>query len=221
VKWRITHALNRHLDRHDTARELSWVHDHPLFPKETAIPLPNEILAKEADSLSSAEWNTLKHCLEGRMDEARINIIAEFLENCSSIDLPYQAVETLQRMNNLSYLPGPSTFIHHTHQIRLANSIHNVFSAGRPTDLLNAIINSWLWSLYAEGPTEAKVDEAFKYDGWESFCWLDHPCARQKIKEAFTNYENKLTLSAESPDTLSKLRNILRKPVPGTPSLSW
>ncbi|KAJ7848857.1 hypothetical protein B0H14DRAFT_2767016 [Mycena olivaceomarginata] len=102
IKWRMTYALG--LDA--TTREIFSVLNNRILPEETAITLPNEILAKEADSISPAEWNTLSRCLGCRRDEARINIMAEFLENCSSLDSD-QSRETMQRMDAFVRLFGP------------------------------------------------------------------------------------------------------------------
>lgn len=109
--------------------------------------------------------------------------------------------------------------IHHTHQLRLVNSVQVVFHAARSTDrdLLNAILNFPCWSLYAQGPkTEdqirahrAKVVSGPVLPLWP---WLDHPIARQKIEHAFAEYKKQLIASVDSLElaTVTWLQNIFQ-----------
>jgi hypothetical protein len=213
MKWRMTYALG--LDA--TTREIFSVLNNRILPEETAITLPNEILAKEADNISPVEWNMLSRCLGCRRDEARINIMAEFLENCSSIDSD-QADETMRRMNGFVRLLGPlgpTSVIHYTHQVRLAKSIHSLYAADPPTGPLYPVFKCWLWSLYAEGPKTAEEVDRYRVEHPREespglWPWLDDPFARQKIKEAFAEYQKKLTLAANASDALWRVQRLLR-----------
>ncbi|KAJ7249090.1 hypothetical protein B0H12DRAFT_1122614 [Mycena haematopus] len=111
-----------------------------------------------------------------------------------------------------------STRIHPTHQMRLADSIHRVFTDGRTTQLLDAIANWRCWSLYADVNTEEKVQahrERLRSSGlWPAeplVPWLDNPIARQKIGNAFRGYEQRFSSDIDSAHGIvPRLRNILQ-----------
>jgi hypothetical protein len=185
--------------------------NHHVFPTETAIEIPDELnTTQEMDEI----WETLamysfKH---NRISEASIYFVAEYLEHCTSDILPYNAVQTLDKVT--FYLLNSA--IHHTHQLRLANSIQAIFVAARPTDLLNGIVNSKCWSLYAQGPKtedEVRVYREKVTSGHSILWpWLDHPIARQKIEHSFAKYKKQLMPSADSLElvTVTRLQNILQ-----------
>jgi hypothetical protein len=66
-----------------------------VFPAETANAI--------RDTDTQVEWSTVRKCIWGRNTEALISTLAEFLEHCASDVLPYKAVETLKRMNHISF----------------------------------------------------------------------------------------------------------------------
>jgi hypothetical protein len=190
--------------------------NHHVFPTETAIEIPDELNnTQETDAI----WDSLKmynfRC--NRISEANVYSVTEYLEHCTSDVLPYNAVQTLDKV---TFYPLNSA-IHGTHQLRLANSIQAIFTAARSTELLNGIVNSKHWSLYAEGPkTEEQVTEVrahrAKADLGHFFPqlwpWLDYPIARQKIEHTFAEYEKQLMASADSLElaTVARLQNILQ-----------
>ncbi|KAJ7145556.1 hypothetical protein C8R44DRAFT_655501 [Mycena epipterygia] len=158
---------------------------------------PGLVLAEKTTvdvMVSEDQYDILEQSLHIGTTEARINLLTEFLEHCSSDVLPYKVVETVQTFD----CPPPTKPIHHTHQIRLANSIHGAFLARNSPDLLNAIITANCFDLYAQAPRR----------GWTP--WLEDPSARTKIKNAFADYEKTLMLSADSsPAIRTRLRMIL------------
>jgi hypothetical protein len=185
--------------------------NHRIFPTETAIEIPDELnTTQETDEV----WDSLAmyNFKYNRISEANIYFLAEYLEHCTSDVLPYNAVQTLAKVTFCL----PNSAIHHTYQLRLANSIQAIFVAARPTDLLNGTVNSKCWSLYAEGP---KTDEQVRahrekvHSGnaplWP---WLNHPIARQQIEDTFTKYKKQLMPSADSLElaTVTRLQNILQ-----------
>jgi hypothetical protein len=179
--------------------------NHHVFPTETAIEIPDELNTKqETDEI----WEAMYNFKRNRISEASICVVAEYLEHCTTNILPYNPIKTLHKLP--SYIPHST--IHHTHQLRLANSVQAIFDATQSTELLNGIINFRWWSLYADGPkTEVQV-RAHR----EKVCsgdpvlwpWLDHPSARKKIKDAFAECEERLMLSQDL-TTLTRLQNIL------------
>jgi hypothetical protein len=186
--------------------------NHRVFPTETAIEIPDEInTAQETDEI----WETwaMSSFKRNRISEASIYFLAEYLEHCTSDVLPYNAVQTLDKVT--FYLLNSA--IHHTHQLRLANSVQAIFAVAQSTELLNGIINSQCWSLYADGPkTEEQlrahreeVDSGHPFVLWP---WLDHPIARQTIEDTFTKYKKQLMPSADSLElaTVTRLQNILQ-----------
>jgi hypothetical protein len=185
--------------------------NHYIFPTETAISIPSEFHMQETEE-TWEEW-TFYDLQRQRISEASFDIVAEYLEHCTTDILPYNAVKTL---DSITYYLPPETAIHPTHQIRLANSVHSVFAAGRfeDSELLNEIINSSCWTLYAEGhKTEEQVRvhlEKANFGERRIWPWLDNPAARQKVKDAFTDYEKKLMLATDSDLPNTRLQTILQ-----------
>jgi hypothetical protein len=185
--------------------------NHHVFPTETAIESPDELnTTQETDEIGET-W-AMYSFKRNRISEASIYFVAEYLEHCTSNVLPYNAVQTLDKV---TFYPLNSA-IHHTHQLRLANSIQAVFRAAPSTDLLNTILNCSCWSLYAQGPnTEDQVRahrEKFDSGHFVLWPWLDHPIARQKIEHTFAKYKKQLMPSADSLElaTVTRLQNILQ-----------
>ncbi|KAJ6561660.1 hypothetical protein B0H19DRAFT_85961 [Mycena capillaripes] len=179
--------------------------NHDAFPAETTMKIPDEFVAmNENDEISDSQAGTLYFFKRWRISEATIDIIAQYLENCVSEVLPYEAHKTMDKI--ACYLPTNSP-IHPIHQIRLANSIHAVFASQQSTELLYGIVNSRCWFLYAEGhKTPEQVQTGDPY-----YPWLDDPTARQKVVDAFTGYMDKtrLIVFEHPPIILTRLENIL------------
>ncbi|KAJ7911215.1 hypothetical protein B0H13DRAFT_2328537 [Mycena leptocephala] len=188
-----------------------------IFPEESATAIPSELLDMNADKeifYPTPQWWALDRCMGRRKDEAQIAIFAEYLEQCSSDDWPYKAAETLEKISHFINIRAP---VHHTHQIRLADSVHKIFIADRDTGLLNAIVKCRCWNFYAEGPkTEEEIKgyremlgSTWYIDRRLAWPWIDDPIAQKKIKDALTKYAGKLT-SADSPQILDHVQDILQ-----------
>jgi hypothetical protein len=185
--------------------------NHCVFPAETAIDIPDidEVLDELEPSDEPWAFYNFKH---NRISEASIYVVAEYLEHCNSDILPYNTAKTLEKF---TYYP-PNSAIHHTHQLRLANSVHAVFRAAPSAELLNAILNCSCWSLYAQGPKTEDQVRAYREKiesgrpVLELWPWLDHPIARQKIEHTFEEYENQLITDPLELATLTQLQNILQ-----------
>ncbi|KAF7344893.1 hypothetical protein MVEN_01651600 [Mycena venus] len=173
----------------------------PIFPADTAITISDQVLkAKPERRISTPYWLALYQCMACRKDEARIMFFAEFLERCSSDSLPYEAVETIGKI----VIEPPKGPVHPKHQIRFAQSIHATFVAHGVTGLLNAVIESGCWDLYAEEPN-GKRDMA---DSNDRRPWVNNPGARQKLKKTFAEYAETLNDSIEPPAVLTRIRYI-------------
>jgi hypothetical protein len=182
IKYRILQALHLKLDDSSLALAMELINSlNLLFPADTAI-LP----LKAQPSLSA---------MQHRIGEAKLHVLAEFLQHCSSNTLPYKAVETVGVIAEGMPL-GP---VHKTHQIRLATGIEAVFASNSSTDLMNTIISSSLLEIAELQPYW--VDP-----------WLDDPLARQKLRLAFEKYEQ--VLATSNPDACpnrTRLRAIVDK----------
>ncbi|KAJ6561676.1 hypothetical protein B0H19DRAFT_1068424 [Mycena capillaripes] len=137
--------------------------NHNAFPAATATKLPDEFLAmNENDEISASQAETLYVFRHWRISEATIDVIAQYLENCASKVQPYENLRTLEKIAR--YVPA-SLPIHPIHQIRLANSIHAVFVPEQSIELLDGIINSKCWFLYAEGHKTPELQDTINLIG--------------------------------------------------------
>ncbi|KAF7344890.1 hypothetical protein MVEN_01651200 [Mycena venus] len=196
---------NRHYHRPRWVGEVSSWFDYDLFPADTAIQLPSEFCdTQRMDPILNEQWPTITNLQIQRVSEAYLNIAAEYLEHCVSDIFPYKATETLEKIANrgnmVFYAP-----VHPTHQMRLASSINDIFSAEGNKELQDGIVNWMCWSPYAEVNTEGEVKfHREKLNLWTAgrpsgtdlrpaWPWLDSPIARQKIENAFNDYEQRFT----------------------------
>jgi hypothetical protein len=191
----------------------------PVPEEFRSIPGEDEILREHAAAITAL----CRH----RLLEARIDVVAVYLEHYASDVLPYNVIETLNRMKQ-EYIT-PEAPIHPTIQIRLANSIHRILSDARFIDLSDIIINLCFWDLYAAGDKSEWEIQAHREElsltlGAENgpyergpsstshfWPWLDAPVARQKVKDAFKAHEMNLMFTTESArDVLLRLRRMLK-----------
>ncbi|KAJ6462567.1 hypothetical protein C8R45DRAFT_1178301 [Mycena sanguinolenta] len=187
--------------------EASLVINHPLFPTESGMKLSEELLPREGHGgLSGEQQITLCSLVGHRRVEADLNVLAEYLENCSSDVLPFKYVETIQNWNNYDTFLFIHARIHPTYQLRLANSIYTIFTTKNESmELLNVIVNCSIWDFYATSNKGRTSERNFQ-------AWLDDPSAQRKMSDAFTEYRTKLASGAESPhrNVLLRLQQILQ-----------
>jgi hypothetical protein len=169
---------------------------HPILSGETAHKLPVLVLA------SSSQIQVLKRTLNARIMEARVQIVAELLESCSSSEIPYNAVKTLSLITPVA----PSFAVHAIHQIRFAKSLQDVFHALGNSEVLEAALNLDAFDVYAPKHGPEKLP---KTSGSPPFPWMDSDQARQIVRESLRDYEKILILSADSSVILSRVREIL------------
>ncbi|KAJ6545501.1 hypothetical protein B0H19DRAFT_1266926 [Mycena capillaripes] len=194
---------------------LCWLNHH-LLPAETASQIADGFHSVEGE-LSKSQHETISNFMNRRLMEACLVVVAEFLEHCTSDVLPYKAAETFCSISTGIFLLPRVLMVHPTHQMRLANSIHTVSQEGQYPELLDEIINSQLWQLYAEGlKSEEEIEEYNKKldltATTDEHCpWLDNHQARRKIHDAFAGYEKKLRSTAgSSREVLPRLQRILQ-----------
>ncbi|KAJ6545645.1 hypothetical protein B0H19DRAFT_1267041 [Mycena capillaripes] len=239
MKVKILREINARVTTSMGGKALFWV-DHHLFPAETAsqigdrfhlmegeisnserttmINFSNRVFTSQivdeyrsmVDKISDSVRSTIIDIMRNRVSEALLIVIAEYLEHCACDSLPYKAVETFAKIGGKVYTPTAAN--HPTHQIRLANSIHNISSSEQATVLLDVIVDCQLWNLYAEG-TKTEVLDSLSVisEPDEYWPWLANHEARYKIMDAFSGYEKKMMSTAElSRDVLPRLQKILR-----------
>ncbi|KAJ7657729.1 hypothetical protein DFH06DRAFT_1131502 [Mycena polygramma] len=178
-------------------------HTLPMGPTNSSVENPYGMVENDEPAALVVRILQTK-----RIFEASVDLVAEYLEHCATDELPYNALETWEKVTY--YLP-PQGPVHSTYQLRLATSVKTIFAAGRFNDLLNRIVNCSCWVIYAEGH---KTEEGPGTDreGLDTLRrpWLDDPVARQTIRESFTGHAAKLSLAGDSPHSLARLRDILR-----------
>ncbi|KAK7024759.1 hypothetical protein R3P38DRAFT_3532470 [Favolaschia claudopus] len=140
-----------------------------ILPAETAFPISDDDLVEDVSEYVSS-------MMRARKQEARIHVLAEFLQFCRSDALPYMAVETLEAISRHAVAREG---VHRSHQLSLAQSVHDIFTTERFPELLPIIINFECWTLYAKQP---------KFDNFGEKPWLSEGEARQRIKTSFGNY---------------------------------
>ncbi|KAJ6533614.1 hypothetical protein B0H19DRAFT_1272259 [Mycena capillaripes] len=185
VKAQLYHSL-----RSATTDENWWSRfNHPLLPTETAVAAePESIATMTTDNYMSP----IEQIVGIRIDEAKVCLLAEFIELCAAGPFPYKAVETLQKIDHCLY----PTSVHDIHQKRLAQAIEKLLESSRGTEVLGAVVDLDIF--------EAYVDD-FAMNSWEP-CppWLTSSDARNTIKITFSAYAEKLSNSSPS-DPMSTL----------------
>ncbi|KAJ7278674.1 hypothetical protein C8J57DRAFT_1125501 [Mycena rebaudengoi] len=170
---------------------------HPLLPAETAFEISTDSelpTTGSADILGHSNLQTLHRILQGRANEAQLDLFSELFEFSSSDQLLYNAPQTLAAMKI-----SPSPGAHPAHQLRFALGLHSMFQfrSDHP-DLLKAAINSTVFLAYCP-PTVGRI----RYEPW-----LDHGPARQIVKDCFVTYE--ATLSEDAAELLTMIRTIVQ-----------
>jgi hypothetical protein len=148
-----------------------------LLPTETAIVVPPDI------DLSS---EIFRQIIYDRTMEAKIVLLAEFLDKCSADFIPFKAVETIRCLCN--HILVPRGAVHESHQLRLANAMSRLLNpvTGTPHgfELLEATISCQMFELYAGLP-----DSGLKFGRVQMrFAWLENLIARGKIKDTLVEF---------------------------------
>ncbi|KAJ7163130.1 hypothetical protein C8R46DRAFT_1037120 [Mycena filopes] len=181
-----------------TVREALRSLDHPLFPTETAVHIPDEIHSMGEDEKSKgnsiwfrSETNSIwRGFLWDKKLEAIFCAIIQYLQHCASSTLPYNAAKTLKKIGM-----SPPRRIHPAHQARLAERIGIIFETEQASELVDAVIDLKWWALYAGGH---KTEEEMKLKRKRGFLpWLQDPDARQMITDTFVKYKGKSKARAE------------------------
>jgi hypothetical protein len=176
---------------------------HPLLPTDAANPAPPEFLDAEVLAWPHT-CEPFQQVLYNRIVEAKIALIAEFLEGFRFDFIPYKGTDTLRRI--CGDVPAPQAEIHATHQVRFANGIHHLVQMlGRDNsndkEKLDAIFDSQMFEEYFDAgrkPHEGRSSSAR--------AWLQDSSARVQIRDTLVEYySNELTLAAMPP----RIRGIL------------
>ncbi|KAJ6462545.1 hypothetical protein C8R45DRAFT_1108200 [Mycena sanguinolenta] len=188
--------------------EASLIINHPLFLIESGMPLSEELPPIEGQGGLFVEQQTrLRGLIEHRGVEAHLNVLAEYLDNCSSDVLPFKCVETIKNWDSTHTFAFIQAAIHPTHQLRLANGVYAIFTTQeyKPMELLDVIVHCSIWDFYATSNKGGTSERNFH-------AWLDDPSAWQKVRNAFAVYETKLASDAKSShrDGLLRLQKILQ-----------
>ncbi|KAJ7138899.1 hypothetical protein C8R46DRAFT_1321009, partial [Mycena filopes] len=176
---------------------------HPLLPTVTALSIPDELVNDSdvppdilaARPLALNTFSQLVHC---RVTEARIAIIAEFLDDFHSdfSRAPYNPIETLQYI--CFGIGIPAAEVHEEHQIRLADGMHRVLKLGmehpHATELLDTLLGSKLFEPYLDAAVGQSA-RSLQPTVPTGFAWLQDPTARNKIKDTLSDYREKLASS--------------------------
>jgi hypothetical protein len=178
-----------------------------IFPVDTSFGIPADLLGRRTNSeVENPDLDALNQVLRDRITEARVQVLSELFENCSSSVLPYNVVETLPLVAHFN--PPPSS--HLTHQIRFANSIRGIFLSDhhrRHPDLLKAVVNLKIFDTYA-APDECQSDSPQTPSFGQKHPWLDNQMARQTIKTSFAKYITSLSTKESSP-LLPRIESII------------
>ncbi|KAJ7177091.1 hypothetical protein C8R46DRAFT_1188712 [Mycena filopes] len=190
---------------------------HPLLPTVTALSIPDEL--PNNDEPSSEIMAARLPALDGfsqlvrcRITEARIGIIAEFLDNFHSDFTPYNPIRTLKY---ICWDIAPRGEVHAEHQIRLADGMNRILKLGmehpHATELLDTLIGSKLFEPYidaAVGQSARNLQPTVA----TGFAWLQDPTARNKIKDTLADYAEKLASSGRESARVSGILTGLDSP---------
>ncbi|KAJ7094785.1 hypothetical protein C8R44DRAFT_890213 [Mycena epipterygia] len=188
-----------------TADDIKSRLSNRILPADTSFNISVEMLGQNPeDEIQPENLDALNQVLRDRITEARIMVVSEFFESCSSTALPNNAVETVPFVAH--FVPPAS--VHVKHQTRFANSIRGIFEQSRShPGFLDAVIQSKIFDVYAAGHG---VQNAWCIPGLlQKHPWLDYPVARRTIQNSLGDYAATLSPS-ESPAAVARISSILR-----------
>ncbi|KAJ7469339.1 hypothetical protein B0H11DRAFT_1868620 [Mycena galericulata] len=201
VKDKLLNRLHRLTSDGSTGDHLLQLH-HPLLPTETAVTVPIEYLARQ---LNHGQGGEFRRVMLDRIEEARIIVISEYLEWCSSQVSPFRPLETFSTLRSIMC----RTAVHETHQIRFAEAVRRLLIAPLADVVLGGLLDKIIKKTLEVYTPIARLTRPHIV-GLQLYPWLNNPSARQIIKVAFTEYKNRLTvLDPPLPDLLSDLEEII------------
>ncbi|KAF7365729.1 hypothetical protein MVEN_00446700 [Mycena venus] len=180
---------------------------HSLLPTETSIPVPPDLLDADVakrtshpDFLDTQPTDLFHQVLRNRIIEAKIAIIADFLDGLSSDFTPYKPVETLLCI--CATVPAPVAEIHKSYQIRLADALRRILDAGYPFngELIDGIFNCKIFEPYFSAA------RFWPHEENPGHAWLQESSARTEIRATLTDFTNMSSSSAD----VSSAQMILR-----------
>lgn len=147
-------------------------------------------------------WYNRREALENRIREARIALLAEFLQSCASHRPPYNARETISLLD----LPSPTGLrrphAHKNVQLRFADGLCSVFQfSHQNAAVVETLANLRIFSMII-GPNE-------RMNSNESI-WLDDPKACEIIRDSLAHFLSTSLLSL-SPSFTHRLRQITER----------
>ncbi|KAJ7453739.1 hypothetical protein FB451DRAFT_1408622 [Mycena latifolia] len=140
---------------------------HSLLPADTAVSRGN------IPSVDIAAWKLLR----GRVAEARVAFLADFLEICGAVGLFDRAASTVHVLGSrIQGIQDEYTYaVHTSHQIRLAKGLRDILQKAEGyTDSIEEFL--MIFSPPHFGPP------------WDPLSWVDNPTARTIITESLDDY---------------------------------
>jgi hypothetical protein len=151
---------------------------HHRCPTDTTILLPDNI---NPEALLPG----------ARFMEAKISMVAEFLQGCSADLSPYRAAETLHYVLTIGSIPVYRGRAHEAHQIQQGHAMASQSKAKAPrAELLAAVISAPIFNIHAGLPPPVQYDlsglELASIPA-ENYTWLDSPTARAVIDDVLAH----------------------------------
>lgn len=199
VKNKILNRLHRPAD--GTTEDHILQLYHPLLPTETAVTVPVEDLRYR---LNDGKVQEFRNVMLYRIAEARIIVISEYLEWCSSEVSPFRMLETLSTIRSAMC----QTAIHETHQLHFAKTLQRFLSTSSGDIVLGMLDEVMKNTLEVYTPIARLARPHIR--GLQLYPYLDNPVAREIMKDAFIEYKNTLTaMDPPLPDLLSSIEEII------------
>ncbi|KAJ7255212.1 hypothetical protein C8J57DRAFT_1721786 [Mycena rebaudengoi] len=182
---------------------------HPIMPTETAIEPCVELPAVILSALLQVDPDMFWDIFRIRSIEAKLCILADLLDVCCVDTPPARAAKTVKYLEIHLQLGDP---IHESHQLHLANSIRNIakmveepVTGDNHQQLLHTVIKLQIWDPHDD-----------------SNQWLNHPVARETLKDCFSECTRTLeVLDTPEPDLIKRLNDVVKGLECATPSDKW
>ncbi|KAJ6476791.1 hypothetical protein C8R45DRAFT_934452 [Mycena sanguinolenta] len=165
---------------------------------KTAVTVPVEDLLR---SLNDGKVQEFRNVMFNRIAEARIMVISEYLEWCSSeVSPPFRVMETLSTLRSVICRAA----IHETHQLNFAKTLQRFLSASSG-DIVLAVLDEVIKKMLEVYTPVARLARPH-IRGLQLYPYLDNPVAREIIKDTFIENKNTVTaMDPPLPDLLSSI----------------